>query len=169
MKYYLTFSRTSYINLIFGVIYILILLKYFWIGQRHEAINYFIATCFVGYLVFFVLPRLAKVLYFCILKRPILETNDVFIFDHYKNIKYYWNDIEKINTTNSRITLTLREPHKYFREIANPFSRLRTRVLCDLYNETALFKIDISILEFNEKENTRFLQTLDELNIAGKN
>jgi len=170
MSYYLRFSGKSfYINLTAVGLLIFIFIKYCWVGRRHDAFDYFMPALFAGYMVFILLPREVKFLYFVISKRPVLEVTDLFLFDHYKNIKYYWRDIEQIDTNDKQILVTLYEPRKYFKEIPNPFSRLKTRILCQLYNETSLYKIDLSILELKKDENKIFLEKLDELSLAGKN
>jgi len=170
MSYYLRFSGKSfYINLIAAGLLVFIFIRYCWVGRRHDAFDYFAPALFVGYMLFIHLPRYVKFLYFVISKRPVLEVTDLFLFDHYKNIKYYWDDIELINASDSKLMITLYEPPKYFKEIVNPFSRFRTRILFQLYNETSLFKIDLGVLELKKSENQQFMNMLDELSLAGKN
>ena len=75
--------------------------------------------------------------------RPVLEANEIYIFDLANNIKYYWEDIDEIYEDNAYLYLKLYNPNKYLEKIRNPLKRFIIGV------SGALFKINIDMVNIN--------------------
>lgn len=96
----------------------------------------------------------------------MLTINESYIFDHFENIQYYWNDIEEVVTTNAALDIRLYKPAKYFPKIRNPFWRVITKIKYNRFNAKSLYKIDLNMLDIKKGENEKFLQILNEYSLS---
>ena len=165
MRYYLSFGKTFRISLLwlfFSVAYIAIYAS----RDKPQTMDYFIVVLYGYLLISIILPRIIKFLYFIIRKRPALTVTESFVFDHYKNIKYDWNDINEIQASDNYLDIKLHEPWKYYGKIWNPFLRLKIMLLSNIFKNKSFYKIDIDILDIKKGENKKFLDAINEFSMA---
>lgn len=96
----------------------------------------------------------------------MLTANESFIFDHYENIKYYWDDIEEADSVGRSLQIHLFEPQKYFKEIKSPFYRFFSKLNYKLFKAKSIYTIDLSMLDTDKGE---LLNTLNDFSIAAEN
>jgi len=158
MTYYLKFGKIFY-NQLFWFSYAII-----WIVKDSNRFSYWdLIFVFLGAITF---PRLVILTYFKLLKKPVLIANDLYIFDCYKNIKYYWEDIDEIIATDDYLQITLCNPVKYLNKIGNPFFRLVAIVKYRFFKTKSLFSINLNILGIEKGKNKEFLDTLNDYSLA---
>ncbi len=98
-------------------------------------------------------------LYMVISEKPALTLNSEFAFDHIKNIKYYWEDINELKITPSSVKISLDKPEKYV--IKTKSLPYRMRKLFGLSKKQS-FSIDLDQVNINDYY--RFTQQLTGLN-----
>jgi hypothetical protein len=163
MRYYLRFGkafRLSLLLLLYPGAYIAI----YYSRHKPEKMDYLLIVLYSYLLVSIILPRIFKFIYFIIRKRPVLTANETFIFDHYRNIKYDWDDIKEIIATDNYLEIDLYQPEKYYLKIINPFFKVKIKLLSYLFKRKSFFKIDI--LDIKKGENKNFLDSLNEFSMG---
>lgn len=111
-------------------------------------------------------PGLIKAFVYSGQKKSTLSANGSFIFDQYKNIKYYWADIEEINVSDDFLFVKLFEPEKYIRDVKNPFSKFFKRAGYYLFKIRPSYSINMNIIDVKKEEKTKFLDMLNEFSMA---
>ena|SRR6185437_1699544 len=130
--------------------------------------NQIIAYIYLFLLIALILPRLIKFFYFGIRKKLVLTVNKSFIFDHYENIKYYWDDIHEVIASGDYLLIKLYEPEKYLNKFDNPVRRFLKKAGYQLFKIKPSYSINLDIIDIRKEELKKFLDTLNAFSIAAQ-
>jgi hypothetical protein len=119
-------------------------------------------------LITLVLPWLIKFFYFGIRKKLVLTVNGSFIFDHYENIKYYWDDVEEVIASGDYLHIKLYEPEKYLDKCQNPFRRFLKKKVYQLFKIKPSYGINLDIINIKKDEQKKFLDTLNAFSMTAE-
>jgi hypothetical protein len=128
--------------------------------------NYYLSFFFLLVAIVTVLPRLIKFFYFWIGSKPVLTANRSFIFDQFKNIKYYWNDIDEIVVTGEYMVVKLYQPEKYLNKVKNPVQRYFKKRRYNRFHKKLYYSINLDIVGVKAADYSRFLNTLNEFSLT---
>jgi hypothetical protein len=155
MTYYARLDKQFFARSILLAAYIKFYSRY-----PHELFWPIMVTLFAA----LVLPGIVIQLYLVLFKKPIFTANETFIFDHYAQIKYYWDDIEQvIYRPDEFLEIKLNEPKKYLRKLPNPIWRLRAFFVCYVLRRKFRYTINLDLLDIKKGENNLFINTLNQL------
>jgi hypothetical protein len=128
--------------------------------------DYYLAFFILFVAIVTVLPQVIKFFYFWIGNKPVLTANRSFIFDQFKNIKYYWNDIDEIVVTGEYMAVKLYHPEKYLDEVRNPVQRFFKKWRYNRFHKKPNYGINMDIISVRAEEYNNFLNTLNQFSIA---
>lgn len=162
MAYFARFSQTSFVSALWMLTSLLNVNRHF---------DYRTRTGFewVFFFIFFwslFLPQLLTVLYFVLLKKPIFTANELYIYDHYEGIKYYWEDIEEIVADLDNIEVKLIDPVSYLKNRKRLFSKFRAMIKYYIFNSKPKFIIDTQFIIIKKGEHKLFIDALNNLSIT---
>ncbi|WDF80411.1 hypothetical protein ACFGVS_07350 [Mucilaginibacter sp. AW1-7] len=103
MKYYFKFGAGLILQLVVAVIWILVIS---FSRNIPPVANWFIYIGFAFNLISLFYYNLKSIIV-AINKEPQLEFDEVCIYDHVKNAKYYWTDIEEIEEENGSLIIKM--------------------------------------------------------------
>jgi len=130
--------------------------------------DYVIGSIYLFLIIIIVLPRLNKLCYFWIKKKPTLSVNESFIFDQYDDVKYYWKDIAEIIASEDLLQIKLYEPEKYIDKVKNPFRRFIKQIWYKHFNKNPSYSINLDMVDIKEEERKKFIDTLNALSLAAE-
>jgi hypothetical protein len=156
MTYYVKLGKYFFIQL-FWLIYSSI-----WVYKGYKFIYW--DLIFATFAVI-VIPKILSAVYLKLFKKPAITVNEDYIFDHYKIMKYYWEDIDEVIASDAMLDIRLKEPQKYFKKIKNPFRIIFILLKYKVFKNQSLFTIDVQLLDIEKGKNKAFLDKLDELSI----
>jgi hypothetical protein len=103
MKYYFKFGTGLILQLVITVIWILVI---FFSKNISAVASWFIYIGFAFNLISLFYSNLRSIL-IAINKEPQLEFDEVCIYDHVKNVKYYWAGIDEIEEENGSLMIKM--------------------------------------------------------------
>jgi len=134
--------------------------------ERHK--DYYLILFFLIMLSITVLPKTIRFLYFWIAGRTVLTANRSFIYDQFKNIKYYWNDIDEVVVTGDYMAVKLYHPEKYLDEVKNLIQRSFKKMRYDYFHKKPSYSINLDIVDVKAEDYQKFLNDLNAFSIAAE-
>jgi hypothetical protein len=125
MKYYFKLSWGFLWN-IFGYLLFSFFAWIHVIGPRHSSVGsfdfYFYLSAGIIWLLIIIigLVRMYAIIGLVLKKHPLLEVNEVWLYDYVNDIKFYWDDIEEISNDEYVLLLKAYDPSKYLNQFRRP-------------------------------------------------
>ena len=120
--------------------------------------------------MFFIGPFLVKHIAFYVINKPMLTINESYIFDHYNDRKYYWNDIEDMIVTGpcDLLQIYFYEPKIYPRTITNPIEKFLPSIIKRKPKRNDSYFIDLSMVTFRWDKYDQFVDALNDYSIKAE-
>jgi len=164
MDYYLKPSQIIFSWRTF--LFLITLLDFFLIlGDINHTHNYVRLALLFLTAVLWIFP-IARLLFVWLQKTPVLTVNNVFIYDHLSDRKYYWEDVEDALAEEDYLRITLNENPKHPIRPYNNVNRFMLKIFSRKPKKMTSFYIYIYVLDVIRDE---FLETLNNLSIAAEN
>lgn len=98
------------------------------------------------------LLRIYRQIYSSIVGKPILKVNENYLYDLNNDITYDWKDVDSVDIKRSFLIINLKQPSVYLDKIGNSFRRFLIKLLFRPNTKSALFFIDLDIVEAEKSE-----------------
>lgn len=157
MKYYFRLSGAFLRQIVGSVLFLVICLVHL-IGPRRSHIDSFYFYIYLSGAVIWLLisasvfSKLYIVIKLVLKKEPLLEANEIWLYDHVSGRKFYWDDIEEAITYKDILEVKIYEPSKY---LSAPKGLLRRFFYKEKRKE--VFRIDLSVIKANSENLTNAL------------
>lgn len=161
MVYYAKFDKQFYIAAVYLTLCVLISVR---IYTDHKTYDYY--WLIPGILYWSLLSRrVFSILYLKLFKKPIFTANEYYVFDHFENIKYYWDDIDEIVAEENLLVVQLDDPAKYYSEIKVPFLKFKAFLKHKVFRRKLTYYIDLDLIDIKKGKHKMFVDTLNDLSI----
>jgi hypothetical protein len=126
MKYYFKIGKNFFKRSIGVLIWLSIIASHI-LWQPKSGIDkfYYYLAVFGGMVIIIHIINNYKLIILVLRKKPLLEANEICVFDCVNNIKYYWTDINTIDANEDDRTLYIdvNDPAKYLSFFGNFYNR----------------------------------------------
>lgn len=119
MKYYLKFRLTKLT--LFGLAYTVILIAHVIRDSRDKF--YLIALAIYSLVWIYIISIYSRQFVLGITRKPLLEFNEQYIDDNVTKMRYYWNDIKKVEAQDNVLAIYFYEPEKYMSQVKTVWKR----------------------------------------------
>ena len=149
MKYYFRLSG-GFLRQIVGPLLFLVLCLVNLVGpRRSHTDSFFFYVYLSGAIIWLLLTvitfsRTYTVIKLALKKEPLLEANEIWLYDYVSGRKFYWDDIEEVISDNNVLEVKIHNSSQYLSAPKNLFRRL-------FYKKKSkeVFKIDLRYLKAN--------------------
>lgn len=119
---------------------------------------------FMAILWIVIIHNLFRQVRFKLSGQPAFTANKIFIYDHFKNKKYFWEDIEEVEISRRTMYIYFYDPQKYGKRVGRISAFLIREGLTGREREACT--IDLEHFAIPKRERQKFLDKLDRLSIA---